>query len=76
MIPDSYKKNVDKITEEIIKYENKDNLTWTSSYKDVLKSLNMEKEINNDKLLIYVVRRITQLGYDIIPFPFKLKSFR
>lgn len=76
MIPEDYKEVVDKITEEVIKYENKDNLTWTSAYKDILRKLNMEKEINDDKLLIYVVRRITQRGFDIIPFPFKLKSFR
>ncbi len=65
-----------KIVDEVFKYNNKTELSWTGVFKDVLKRMNLEHEIDNNMLLIYVVRRISKLGYDIIPIPFRLEYYR
>lgn len=75
-IPKKYENDVNKITDEVLKFDNKEGLSWTQSYLVVLKKIGMEDRKNEHKLLIYVVRKITELGYDIIGVPFKLKSFR
>ena len=69
-------KNIDIIIEAILKYDNKNNLSWTMVYKEVLKKLNIKNEINNQLLLASVVKKITNLGYDIIGEPFKLEKFK
>ena len=75
MIPEDIKEDVYKITKEVIKYKNIDNLSWMEVYKTILTNLGMEEKINDDILLIYTVKCITRQGYDIIPIPFKLKRF-
>ena len=65
-----------KIVDEVFKYNNNTKLSWTGVFNDILKKMNLEEETNNDMLLIYVVRRISKLGYDIIPTPFRLEYYR
>ena len=76
MIPKEIKDDVDKITDEIINYQNINNLSWLEVYKEILKKLNMEEKNTDHSLLIKVIRKITYLGYDIVDKPFKLKKFR
>jgi len=66
---------VNKITEELISYNNKKNLSWMKVYKEVLKKLNLEDRYNDHRLLSNVVTKITVLGYDIIDNPFKLEKY-
>ena len=44
MIPKEIKNDVDKITDEIINYQNINNLSWLEVYKDILKKLNMKED--------------------------------
>lgn len=64
------------IINKIINYDNKNNLSWTSVYKEVLKDLKLDKEINNHDLLHSIVKELTNLGYDIEPIPFKLNKYK
>ena len=64
------------IINKIINYDNKNNLSWTSVYKEVLKDLKLDKEINNHELLHSIVKELTTLGYDITPIPFKLDKYK
>ena len=72
MIPDNIKNDVEKITKAIINFNNNTKLSWMQVYKKILKDLHYDKEINNNILLINVVRNITIHGYDIITDPFEL----
>ena len=74
-IPGDIIDEVDKITQELVVYENKKNLTWTQAYRDVLTKLGLENKKNDNRLLTNVVTKITRLGYDIEGFPFALKRF-
>lgn len=74
-IPEDIINDVNKITNELINYHNKDNLSWTNTYKNILKKLNMKDKINDDRLLTNVVTQITRLGYDIEANPFKLTKY-
>lgn len=74
-IPEDILNDVEKITDEVIKYNNKDNLSWTGVFKEVLKNLNMNNRKDKDILLTNVVTMITSLGYDIEPIPFELKKY-
>ena len=74
-IPKDIINDVNKIVDELILYENKNNLSWIKSYKDVLKKLNMENRKEDIKLLTNVVTMITRLGYDIMDNPFKLTKY-
>ena len=40
-IPNEYINIVNLITEEILIYDNKDNLSWTTCYKNILKILEL-----------------------------------
>ncbi len=64
------------IINKIINYNNINNLSWTSVYKEVLKELKLNKEINNQELLHRIVKELTILGYDINPIPFKLDKYK
>ena len=64
------------IINKIINYDNKNNLSWTSVYKEVLKDLKLDKEINTHDLLHSIVKELTNLGYDIEPIPFKLNKYK
>lgn len=66
---------VNKITETLISYNNKNNLSWMKVYKEVLKNLNIEDKYKDHRLLSNVVTKITILGYDIIDNPFKLEKY-
>lgn len=74
-IPQDIIDDVNKITNEIIIYKNKKNLSWTKVYKEVLKNLNMKDKIEDDRILTNVITKITRLGYDIEAIPFKLNKF-
>ncbi len=76
IIPEDIRKDVEKIAQNLVKYDNKKKLSWLKAYKDVLKSLGMENRRNDDRLLSYVVSQITNLGYDIKDDPFGLERFR
>lgn len=76
MIPDNIKNDVEKITKAIMNFNNNSKLSWMQVYKKILKDLHYDKEINNNILLINVVRNITIHGYDIITDPFELKRFK
>lgn len=75
-IPENIIEDVNKITEELIKYKNDKNLSWTSSYKEILTKLNMQEKNKDIKLLSYVVTNLTRLGYDIEGIPFKLIKYK
>lgn len=75
IIPKKYINIVNQITKELLIYENKNNYSWTTCYKDVLKKLNLNNKLNDDKLLSYIVTKITELGYDIEAIPFKLTKY-
>lgn len=66
--------NVKRITKELIIFKNTKQLSWMEVYKEVLKKLNIEKEYNNHTLLIYVVKEISKLGYEINSKPFNLEK--
>ena len=74
-IPNDYINIVNQITEVILVYDNKNNLSWTTCYKNILKKLNLNDKITDAKLLSYVVKKITILGYDIEAIPFKLTKY-
>lgn len=74
-IPQDIINDVNKITNELINYNNKNNFSWTNAYKDVLIKLNMHNKLNDDRLLTNVVTQITRLGYDIEANPFKLNKY-
>ena len=60
----------------IIKFDNKENLSWTGVYKKVLKEVNMEDKIKDNILLLNTVKEITKRGYDIVIEPFKLEKYK
>lgn len=74
-IPEEILSDVEKITNELIKYDNKDNLSWMKVYNDILSKLNMNNRKDKDTLLTNVVTMITRYGYDIEITPFKLKKY-
>lgn len=67
--------DVERITNEVVKYNNIDNLSWMEVYNDVLTKLNMNNRDDKDILLTNVVTMITRLGYDIEAIPFELKKY-
>ena len=74
-IPEDILNDVEKITNEVLKYKNINNLSWTGVFKEILKNLNMNNRKNKDLLLTNVITMITSLGYDIEPIPFELKKY-
>ncbi len=75
-IPEEIKYDVNKISDALVNYDNKKKLSWLHAYRDVLKMLNMEDKIGDDKILSNVVSKLTILGYDIVPEPFSLEKYR
>ena len=67
------KEEVKIIIDNLLQYDNKDNLSWTKVYKEVVKKLNIN---DNNLLLANVVKEITNRGYDIIGEPFRLEKFK
>jgi len=74
-IPEDIIEDVNNIANELVVYKNEKGLSWTSAYKDVLDKLDMNDRKKDDRLLNYVITKITQLGYDIEAVPFKLTKF-
>ena len=56
--------------------ENPNNLNWMPAYQDVLNQMGKGDQYLNHRLLTFVVRRISELGYDINDHPFKLTRYR
>lgn len=75
-IPKDIIDDVNSVVNELLVYKNDKDLSWMSSYKEVLKKINMNDRNEDNILLMYVVTRLTELGYDIQINPFKLKKFR
>lgn len=75
-VPDDMFDEVNKITHRIIMYRNPKKLNWIPSYNEILTQMGKGDQLKNHKLLIYVVRRITELGYDICDEPFRLERYR
>ena len=46
------------------------------AYQDVLNQMGKGDQYLNHRLLTFVVRRISELGYDINDHPFKLTRYR
>ena len=67
---------VNAVTHELIRYENPNNLNWMPAYQDVLNQMGKGDQYLNHRLLTFVVRRISELGYDINDHPFKLTRYR
>ena len=76
VIPDDIFNEVNEVTHEIVKYKNPNKLNWMPAYEDILRQMGKEDQIKNPRLLTFMVRRITELGYDICDNPFKLERFR
>ena len=69
-------KNINLVVNTLIKYDNKDNLSWMMVYKSILKELNLDNMISNSIFLRDVVKKISRDGYDIYDNPFKLVSYK
>ena len=74
-IPNDIIDDVNKIVDELIKYNNAKKLSWIQTYKYILAQLNMEDRKDDCRLLSNVITKITRLGYDIIDTPFKLNKY-
>ena len=66
----------EKLTKILIDYKNTKKLDWMGVWKEVLINEGYESELKNHILLTRTVRCISFSGYDIIPDPFKLESYR
>ena len=69
-------KNINLVVNTLIKYDNKDNLSWMMVYKSILKELNLDNMISNSIFLRDVVKKISREGYDIYDNPFKLVRYK
>ena len=69
-------KNINIVVNTLIKYDNKDNLSWMMVYKSILKELNLDNMISNSIFLRDVVKKISRDGYDIYDNPFKLVRYK
>ena len=66
-------KEVQELVEELINYNNKEDLSWLQVLKSLLKERNLEY---NDEILKKVNKEITKAGYDIIAKPFMLERYK
>lgn len=73
---ENYQEIIPKVVDELINYQNEDKLSWILSYKDVLKKLNLNSYIKDDKLLSSVVTDLTRKGFDILDEPFSLEKYK
>ena len=69
-------KNINLVVNTLIKYDNKDNLSWMMVYKSILKELNLDNMISNSIFLRDVVKKISRDGYDIYDNPVKLVRYK
>ena len=69
-------KNINLVVNTLIKYDNKDNLSWMMVYRSILKELNLDNMISNSIFLRDVVKKISRDGYDIYDNPFKLVRYK
>ncbi len=76
VIPDDIFDEVNEVTHAIIDYKNPNKLTWAKAYDDILIQMGKEDQLKNYRLLTFVVRRISELGYDIYDKPFRMKRYR
>ena len=75
-IPVGIADRVDLIVNEIINYDNLHKKGWMEVYDDVLNRLGVSDCYKRHKLLTFVVRKLSVLGYDIVISPFKLVKYR
>lgn len=54
-------KNINLVVNTLIKYDNKDNLSWMMVYKSILKELNLDNMISNSIFLRDVVKRLVEM---------------
>lgn len=71
-IPNKIEKNIKEITDALLNYDNTDNLSWLEVYKKILNKLNIQ---DNSTILSNTVREITNRGYIIQGYPFKLEKY-
>lgn len=76
IIPEDIRDDVIEVTKNIVKYTNPNKLTWAKAYDDILIQMGKEDQLKNVRLLNYVVKRITELGYDINDNPFRLTKYK
>lgn len=69
-------KDIDLVVNALIRYNNKDNLSWMKVYKLVLTELKLDNMISNSIFLRDVVKKISRDGYDIYDSPFKLVRYK
>lgn len=69
-------KEIDLVVNALIRYNNKDNLSWMKVYKLVLTELKLDNMIDNSIFLRDVVKKISRDGYDIYDNPFKLVRYK
>ncbi len=69
-------KNINLVVNALIRYNNKDNLSWMKVYKLVLTELKLDNMIDNSIFLRDVVKKISRDGYDIYDNPFKLVRYK
>ena len=69
-------KNINLVVNTLIKYDNKDNLSWMMVYKSILKELNLDNMFSNSIFLRDVVKNISRDGYDSYDNPFKLVRYK
>mgnify|MGYP004682621481 CR=1 FL=1 len=69
-------KDIDLVVNALIRYNNKDNLSWMKVYKLVLTELKLDNMIDNSIFLRDVVKKISRDGYDIYDNPFKLVRYK
>lgn len=69
-------KDIDLVVNALIRYNNKDNLSWMKVYKLVLTELKLDNMIDNSIFLRDVVKKISRDGYDIYDNPFKLARYK
>ena len=74
-INENIKKEIQEITNYLLSYDNKDSLSWTMVYKEVLKALNLTN-LDSNLLLSNTVKELSNRGYDIFPEPFRLERYR
>lgn len=67
---------IDKIINELINYDNKNNDNWIQVFNNVLRRNGNISDDDNIIILRDTVKKLTRLGYDIIDNPFRLIKFK
>ena len=69
--------DIDKIVDDVINYDNKNNKNWASVADEIIgKYIPVEQTKEANITLIKVISNLTALGYDIVDMPFRLKKYK